>query len=84
MSEARITFLKAKYGFKTKENEKVITDYLLQVPKKEKRINTPTTDVFERNNTHQIDLLFLPEDKGYKYALVCVDLALRLSSKMQF
>jgi len=75
MNKERIAFLKAKYGFKTEANEKTITDYLLQVPKKEKRIDTPTTDVFERNNTHQIDLLYLPDDKGFKYALVCVDLA---------
>ena len=27
------------------------------------------------NGSHQADLLFLPEDKGYKYALVVVDIA---------
>jgi hypothetical protein len=75
MNKDRITFLKNKFGIQTKENEKTITDYLLEIPKKEKRIDTATTDVFERNNTHQIDLLYLPDDKGFKYALVCVDLA---------
>ena len=75
MNKERIIFLKAKYGFKTKQDDKTITEYLLEVPKKEKKLETPTTDVFERNNTHQIDLLYLPDDKGYKYALVCVDLA---------
>jgi hypothetical protein len=74
LNKDRITFLKEKYGIKTVSNEKTITDYLLQIPKKEKRNDTPTTDVFERNITHQIDLLYLPDDKGYKYALVCVDL----------
>jgi hypothetical protein len=75
MNKERIIFLKAKYGFKTKQDDKTITEYLLEVPKKESALQTPTTDVFERNNTHQIDLLYLPDDKGYKYALVCVDLA---------
>lgn len=29
------------------------------------------------NDTHQVDLLFLPEDQGYKYALTLIDVASR-------
>lgn len=74
MNKDQIIFLKAKYGFKTKQDDETITKYLLQIPKKESALQTATTDVFERNNTHQVDLLYLPDDKGFKYALVCVDL----------
>ena len=42
MNKERITFLKEKYGIKTESNEKTITDYLLQVPKKEKRTKSLT------------------------------------------
>ena len=34
-------------------------------------------DVKIPNQLHQIDLLFLPEDKGYRYALCLVDVASR-------
>ena len=33
--------------------------------------------VFEKNAVHQADLLSLPDDDGYKYALVVVDMATR-------
>lgn len=46
---------------------------LFKKPKKETRDEMPhfteKPDMWEQ----QCDLLFLPEDKGYKYCLVCVD-----------
>jgi len=71
MNAQKIEFLKKKFGI-NKSSEKTIVEYLLEIPKKEKY--SPITDVFKTNNTHQIDLLFLPDDNNYKYALVCVDL----------
>ena len=29
----------------------------------------------EENHSHQMDILYLPEDKGYKYCLVVIDIA---------
>jgi hypothetical protein len=46
---------------------------LYKVPKKDKKENSPTFQVFKPNLIHQADLLFLPDDNGYKYALVVVD-----------
>eukprot|EP01033_Poteriospumella_lacustris_P024927 gene24927-gene21955 len=34
----------------------------------------PITQVFNKNVYHQADILYMPEDNGYKYALVVVDL----------
>jgi len=48
-------------------------------PKKDSKLNTPMIDAtIEPDATAQADLLFLPHDKGYKYALVVVDLGSRL------
>ena len=60
-----------KFGFQTNNT---IVDDLLKVPKREKGLNMPITEVFKQNSTHQIDLLYLPNDNGSKYLLVCVDL----------
>lgn len=65
--------LKKKFGMGNKQ--KNIVDHLVQVPIVDKGVNVPITQVYEKNNTHQIDLLYLPDDNGYKQALVCVDLA---------
>ena len=51
---------------------------LYKKPKKTKRINVPKTQVLIDGFSQQADLLFLPNDKGYKYALVVVDLGSRL------
>jgi hypothetical protein len=72
IEENKMELLRKKFGMST---EKTIVDNLTEIPQKEKGVNMPITDVFADNNTHQIDLLFLPEDNGYNYALVCVDLA---------
>ena len=58
----------------TKEaNEDSKLRNLMKIPKKEKGKNRPTIQNFEKNSIHQADLLFLPNDDGYKYALVVVD-----------
>ena len=52
-----------------------VTKKLFEIPKKDKGLNMPHIQVFEPNDTHQADLLFLPDDEGFKYALVVVDTA---------
>lgn len=51
-----------------------LVDNLLKKPKKDSKMNTPTTQVSIPNFSQQADLLYLPNDKGFKYALVVVDL----------
>ena len=78
MDAKKLELLKKKFGYKNNTTEKTIVDALLEVPQVDKKgVNVPTTDVFERNTTHQLDLLFLPEDDGYRYLLVIVDIATR-------
>lgn len=48
-------------------------DNLYKVPKKDKGPNMPRFNVPIPNAVHQADLLFMPHDKGFKYALVVVD-----------
>ena len=43
-------------------------------PKQPKGKNRPRVRVPKPNAVHQIDLLMLPNDRGYKYALVVADL----------
>lgn len=53
-------------------------DQLFKKPTKPKGVNIPHMPEFENDYYHQADLLFLPNDDGYKYALVVVDLGSRL------
>jgi len=46
---------------------------LYKKPVHESREETPITQVFKPNIYYQADLLYMPEDKGYKYILVVVD-----------
>ena len=46
---------------------------LYKKPLKEKGVDIPTIQVFKPNFEHQADLLYLPHDKEYKYALVVAD-----------
>ena len=46
---------------------------LYEVPKKDKRLNMPHFQQIEAGITQQADLLYLPNDDGYKYALVVID-----------
>jgi hypothetical protein len=55
---------------------------LYKVPKKDRGLNAPHYEMGKKDDTHQIDILFLPfdekEDTTYKYALVVVDVGTRL------
>lgn len=52
---------------------------LMKKPHSENAFNDmPHYQDFEKGYTNQADLLFLPEDQGYKYLLVCVDDSTRL------
>lgn len=53
-------------------------DNLYIKPTRDKGVNMPRYPDFKDNYYHQADLLFLPEDNGYKYALVVVDVGSRL------
>jgi hypothetical protein len=69
--------LRKKFGMQKDKKERTIVNNLTAVPKVDTPINTPNTEVFDNNSTHQIDLIMMPHDEGYKYILVCVDLASR-------
>jgi len=47
---------------------------LFKKPIPEKKGQMPITQVFEKDIYHQADILYMPEDKGYKYILGVVDL----------
>jgi len=57
-----------------KNNQEVYN--LFKTPKKDKI--SPVFYNFEKDHTHQADLLFMPDDKGYKYCLCVVDVATAL------
>jgi hypothetical protein len=59
------------------ENENNLVKNLTKVPKKEPANVMPHTFAPVKNATHQADLLHLPDDQGYKYLLVVVDIATR-------
>lgn len=61
---------------KPKENNKLL-DKLHQPPKKDSALNTPHFQEDEPGMTQQADLLVLPNDNGYKYALVVIDVGSR-------
>ena len=55
-------------------------DNLLRIPEQDKGKNIPQhRSVDTKNAVHQADLIYLPMDKGFKYALVVVDLATGLT-----
>jgi CRISPR/Cas system CMR-associated protein Cmr5 small subunit len=56
---------------KKKETPDIVTN-LFKVPQKDKGVNMPHFQNVSLG-TQQADLLFLPEDQGYKYALVVVE-----------
>lgn len=57
-----------------KSTKKTELKSLYKKPVPEKRGQMPITQVFEPSVFHQADILYLPEDKGFKYLLVVVDL----------
>src|SRR5690606_37077552 len=53
---------------------------LFKRPTTDSDINAPKfNQTYGKNVDHQADLLFLPNDDGYRYALVVTDVATRLS-----
>lgn len=50
------------------------TKNLMKAPKKDTGKAMPHFQVFEKGYAQQADLIFLPDDKNYKYSLVVVDL----------
>ena len=60
---------------KSKQPNKDTTELesLFKQPKSEKKDEVPKFLVYTPNYAHQADILFLPSDNGYKYALVVVD-----------
>lgn len=48
---------------------------LFKKPQMETRKDMPRFYNFQPNDTHQADVLYLPDDNGYKYCLVVVDVA---------
>eukprot|EP01038_Epipyxis_sp_PR26KG_P018768 gene18768-26556_t len=67
-------------GKKGKEKSKTTTviDSLYKKPKKDKNEQAVTFDHFDKNYLQQMDLLYLPNDKGFQYALIVVDQGTRL------
>jgi hypothetical protein len=65
--------LAQELGFSEHSRTNNILDNLIKVPKNEYSHTTNPTP----NADQQGDLLFLPDDNGYKYALVVVDIATR-------
>ncbi len=47
---------------------------LYKKPVPERRIHTPQAQVLVKNIYYQADVLYMPEDKGFKYMLVCIDM----------
>ena len=70
------------FGIK-KLNSKALQDQklynLFKKPKKQGKYEKAHIINTEKDGIHQMDLLYLPNDDGYKYALVIVDLATRLT-----
>jgi hypothetical protein len=56
-----------------KNNQEVYN--LFKLPKKEKGKEMPKFYSFTEDNTHQADILYMPNDNGFKYVLVVVDVA---------
>lgn len=80
LSNEIISKMKAQGPVKeTKSKLKPITNNLelakdlQKQPPKEKGVNMPKFQVLQPDMVHQADLLFLPNDKGYRYLLVVVD-----------
>ena len=57
-----------------KRNKEKLLDQLYAIPKKDKGLNMTHFQTYNEGIIQQADILFLPDDEGYKYALVVVDL----------
>lgn len=56
-----------------------LIDKLFKPPKPDKGLNAPRFQPIPAGRVHQADLLFLPNDKGFRYALVVVDVGSRMT-----
>ena len=65
-------------GLTTNANENSILKNLTRKPRKEPKKVMPHTTASKIYSTEQIDSLYMPNDNGYKYILVVVDIATRL------
>ena len=59
----------------TKYKKKQEIYNLFKKPIKDDKQETPRFYNFKEDDTHQADILYLPEDNGYKYCLVICDAA---------
>jgi hypothetical protein len=55
-------------GFKEKPKDNTLLSNLTRTPKKDDKTNMPTTQNPTAFVDQQADLLFLPNDRGYRYA----------------
>ena len=63
---------------RVKNSKNVKNELMYQLYKTPKEKIKPIIEPAYRNDTHQYDLLYLPHDNGYKYALVAVDVGSKL------
>ena len=66
-----------KLGILSNKDENSLLKNLTRKPKKEPRNVIPYSIASKMYSTEQIDTLYLPNDRGYKYLLVIVDIATR-------
>lgn len=67
-----------EFGLLDKPKEKTLLTKLYEPVKKDKGVNMPKFQYPTAGLVAQADLLFMPDDKGYKYLLVVVDNGSRL------
>ena len=56
------------------EKQSTLIKDLMQVPKKDVKNNTPHHVAFQKDAVHQLDILYLPSDNGFKYFLTVIDI----------
>lgn len=62
----------------SRRNASTIVKNLFKKPKKDSGVNMPKFRSYPDNFIHQADILFLPQDGKYRYALVVVDIGTRI------
>ena len=67
----------AELGILGDKNENSLLNNLTKIPPKEPREVMPHTSASKIFATEQLDTLYMPNDHGYKYILVVVDIATR-------
>lgn len=67
-----------EFGLETETNENSLLNNLYQVPKQDKGPNMPHFQYPDAGQIVQADILYMPNDQGYKYMLVVVDNGSRL------